>query len=116
MSDAHKDVLERANAAIATGDIEGFLAYCTDDTKWTFVGEQTLRGKEEVRRYMATAYKDPPSFQTERMIAEGDDLIALGEITFRDKTGKLQRHDFCDVWRFRNGQLAQLKAFVIADV
>lgn len=44
MSDAHKQTLLAANAAIARLDFEGFLAHCTDDTTWTFVGERTLHG------------------------------------------------------------------------
>ncbi len=38
MMENNKVILEKANAAIYLGDHEGFLAYCTDDTEWTFVG------------------------------------------------------------------------------
>ena len=53
MSENNKAVLEAANAANAAGNYEGFLSFCTDDTKWTFVGDKTLNGKESVRQYMA---------------------------------------------------------------
>lgn len=46
MSEKNKATLEKANAAIAEGDHEGFLSFCTDDTEWTFVGDKTLKGKE----------------------------------------------------------------------
>lgn len=52
MTTANARTLEQANAAIAVGDYEGFLAHCTDHTMWHFVGERTLRGKEAVRRYL----------------------------------------------------------------
>ena len=55
MSLNNKLILESANEAITRGDYEGFLAFCSDDTVWTFVGEQTLRGKEAERQYMAKA-------------------------------------------------------------
>jgi hypothetical protein len=45
MSETHKAILEKANAAIVKGDFEGFLVFCTEDTKWTFVGEKTISGK-----------------------------------------------------------------------
>jgi ketosteroid isomerase-like protein len=47
------------------------------------------------------------------MIAEGDSLAALGEITLKDEEGKTAQHAYCDVWRFRDGKMAELHAFVI---
>ncbi len=113
MSEAHKKVLASANAAITNGDYEGFLAFCTEDTQWTFVGDRTLRGKEAVRRWMATAYTEPPKFQVHHMIADGEFVAALGEITLKNAEGKPVAHSYCDVWRFRDGRMAALQAFVI---
>jgi ketosteroid isomerase-like protein len=108
-------ILETANAAIMKGDYEGFLTFCTEDTEWIFVGEQTLRGKEAVRQYMAKAYIEPPKFMVEKFIAEGDFVTAVGKISMKDEEGKLVDYAYCDVWRFRNGQMAGLEAFVIAN-
>ena len=60
MSDKNKAILEAANAAIAQGNYEEFLSFCTDDTQWTLVGDKTLQGKEAVRQWMATEYVEPP--------------------------------------------------------
>jgi ketosteroid isomerase-like protein len=109
----NKMTLEKANAAITVGDYEGFLSCCTDDTQWTFVGEQTLRGKEAVRHWMATAYLKPPSFRVEHLIAENDFVTALGTITLPDERGQEAEHAYCDVWRFEDGKMAELRAFVI---
>lgn len=106
-------VLQAANAAILKGDYEGFLAHCTEDTVWIFVGEQRINGKEAVRQWMATAYQEPPRFEVHRMIAGDDHVTALGEITLKDGKGQPRRHAYCDVWRLREGRLAELHAFVI---
>jgi ketosteroid isomerase-like protein len=113
MSDTNKAVLAKANEAITQGDHEGFLAFCTEDTEWTFVGDRTLKGKEAVRRWMAETYREPPTFRVDRLIAEGDFLTALGEITLKDENGKTAHHSYCDVWRFDDGRMAELHAFVI---
>jgi ketosteroid isomerase-like protein len=113
MSDNNKEVLKRANAAITGGDHEGFLALCTEDTEWEFVGERTLRGKEAVRQWMKTAYQKPPVFVVEYLIAEGDFVTAVGTITLEDENGQAADHAYCDVWRFHEGKMAALKAFVI---
>jgi len=113
MSEKNKAILEKGNAANAKGDYEGFLSFCTEDTQWTFVGERTLKGKEAVRRYMATTYKEPPKFTVTNLIAEGDFVTALGEITLKDEDGKETDYSYCDVWRFHGGKIVELKAFVI---
>ncbi|MBD2069019.1 nuclear transport factor 2 family protein [Leptolyngbya sp. FACHB-671] len=113
MSEKNKAILEEANAANAAGNYEGFLSFCTDDTKWTFVGDKTLNGKEAVRQYMAETYIEPPKFTVANLIAEGDFVTAVGDITLKDKDGKATDYSYCDIWRFRGGKLAELRAFVI---
>ena len=113
MSQTNKEILQTANAAISKGDFDGFLALCTEDTVWTFEGDTTLSGKAAVRQWMATAYQEPPKFKVDRMIAEGDFVAALGEITLKDEAGKTSQHTYCDVWRFHEGKMAELHAFVI---
>jgi len=114
MSKTNKEILGEANAAIVKGDYEGFLEFCTDDTDWTFLGDRTIKGKEAVRRWMASAYKEPPRFEVHRLVAEGDTVAAIGTITLPDGQGRPTRHAYCDVWRLRGGKLAALHAFVIA--
>ncbi|WP_445430957.1 hypothetical protein [Chryseobacterium indoltheticum] len=44
-----KEILNEANACIAAVNYDQFLAYCTGDTQWTFVGETSLTGIDEAR-------------------------------------------------------------------
>src|SRR5690606_25362119 len=109
----NKTILEKANVAIAKGDNEGFLSYCTEDTKWVFVGDITLQGKEAVRQYMAKTYLEPPKVVVENLIAENDFVTAIGKISLKDENEETANYLYCDVWRFRDGKMAELKAFVI---
>jgi uncharacterized protein len=113
MSENNKAILLEGNAAIAEGNNEGFLSFCADDTKWKFVGDKTLEGKEAVRQWMATTYVEPPKFMVAHLIAEGDFVTALGDITMKDEDGKTAHYSYCDVWRFRDGKIVELRAFVI---
>jgi uncharacterized protein len=113
MTEHNKAILEKANTAIAKGDYEGFLSHCTEDTQWTFVGDRVLQGKEAVRKWMETTYSEPPKFTIENLIAEGDFVTALGKISIKDEKGEPSDYLYCDVWRFRDGKMAELKAFVI---
>lgn len=111
----NKTILEKANAAITEGDNEGFLSFCTDDVVWIFVGDKTLQGKEAVRQYMATAYQEPPKFMVENLIAEGEFVTAIGKISMKDEDGIMINYSYCDVWRFRDGKMVELQAFVIRN-
>jgi ketosteroid isomerase-like protein len=113
MSENNKSILKQANAAVERGDNEGFLSHCTDDVEWTFVGDKTLKGKAAVRQYMKTTYAEPPKFVVDHLIAEGDFVTALGDIDIKNDDGKIVHFAYCDVWRVRDGKLAELKAFVV---
>ncbi|HKG07334.1 MAG TPA: nuclear transport factor 2 family protein [Pedobacter sp.] len=115
MMENNKQVLEKANVAITKGDYEGFLSYCTEDTVWNFVGEQVLRGKDAVRKYMAEVYTEPPKFRVENLVAEDEFVIAIGKINLKNNKGVLVDHSYCDVWRMRDGKLHELKAFVVGE-
>lgn len=110
----NKSILEIANAAVSAGDNEGFLAFCTEDVTWAFVGDKTLSGKDAVRKYMAEVYVEPPSFMVETLIAEGDYVTAIGKISLAEN-GRWVQFEYCDVWKFRDGKMCNLRAFVIAS-
>lgn len=112
MSEENKSILKMANTAMAAGNTEGFLAFCTEDTVWTFMGDKTLRGKEAVREYIAATYAKPPKFDTSELIAEGEFVTALGQITITGHNANETTYWYCDVWRLRGGKLDQLRAFV----
>lgn len=113
MSESNKRILQQANAAVTRGDNEGFLACCTDDLVWSTVGGETLRGKEAVRAWMVAGYAEPPKFTVRELVAEGDVVVALGDIASKDEHGKPVNNAYSDVWRFRDGKMAELRAFVI---
>ncbi|MFQ4136675.1 nuclear transport factor 2 family protein [Nodosilinea sp. PGN35] len=43
------------------------------------------------------------------IIAEGDFVTALGDITLKEKGGRAVDYPYCDVWRFRDGQMLELR-------
>ena len=110
----NKAVLLAANDKITKGDNEGFLAFCSEDLVWEFIGERLLKGKQAVRDYLEATYTEPPVFDVQQLIGENDNVVAIGKITIRDADGIPATYTYCDVWRFREGQMVALQAFVIA--
>lgn len=109
----NKDILLAANAQVAQGNNEGFLEWCSDDIVWTMVGDRTIRGKDALRDWMAAEYTEPPTFDVSELIAEGEHLVAVGNITLKDKEGTARSYAYSDVWRLRDGRLAELRAYVV---
>jgi ketosteroid isomerase-like protein len=112
MSTTHKDVIERINAAFARNDVEGFLVYCTEDFVWRMAGEPPIRGKDAVREFMKSAPSEPPTFSVDALVADGDVVVAQGGMTMVEE-GRRVAYEYCDVWRFRGRQAAELKVFAV---
>ena len=106
-------ILLEANQLVREGKYEEYLSYLTEDSKWVFVGERTLLGKEAVRQYIKDFYLAPPIFDMERSIEEGDFVTATGSISLKNADGSYSHYSYCDIWRFDNGQLAEVTAYVI---
>ncbi|RZK18894.1 MAG: nuclear transport factor 2 family protein [Pedobacter sp.] len=107
------EILHQANEFVKKGNYESFLAHCIPDTKWVFVGERILNGKDQVREYMKEFYLEPPVFTVEKTIEEGSYVTVTGVITLKDAKGIYTSYDYCDIWRFEKGKIAAVKAFVI---
>ncbi|HEX5735447.1 MAG TPA: nuclear transport factor 2 family protein [Blastocatellia bacterium] len=114
MSEKNKGIIEKVNAAFAKNDTEGFLSFCTEDVEWTMVGDKTVKGKDAIRKWMASMnLTEPPKFTVDNLLADGDFVTTLGNMTMKDKDGRTAPYAYCDVYHFRGDKIAELRAFVI---
>lgn len=117
MSEKNKEIVSKVNEAFLAGNFEGFLELSADDVEWTIVGDRSVKGKEAIRQWMrsmAAENPEPPKFTVVNpVIAEGDFVAARGDMTMKDKDGKVGSYSYCDVYRFRNGKIVELTSFVI---
>ena len=113
MSAKSKEIVEKVNAAFAENNVEGFLSFCADDVKWTMIGDKPVNGKDAIRQWMATMDFEPPKFTVDNVIAEGDFVVAHGDMTMKDKDDKAVPYSYCDIYRFRDDKIVELRSFVI---
>ena len=113
MSEKYKAIIEAVNASFVENNLEGFLAHCVDDVEWTMVGEMSVTGKDAIRREMAKMESEPPKITTDKIIVEGEFATSHGNMTMKDKEGKTVPYSFCDIYRFRDDKIVEIKAFVI---
>lgn len=115
MSDQNKQIIEKVNAAFSENKIEDFLSFCDENVSWAMVGDKTVEGKDTIRTWMSSMKNmEPPKFTVNAVIGEGDFGMAYGDMTMKGKDGKEAPYSYCDVYRFRNGKIIELKAYVIS--
>jgi uncharacterized protein len=113
MSEEYKQIIRDVNAAFEANKIDVFLDACTDDIKWTMVGEKSTTGKQEILDWMASmGNMEPPKINIAHMISEGDHVACYGDMTMKDQSGTVAQYGYCDVYRFRGGKIAELDSFV----
>jgi len=117
MSEKNKDTVRKVSDALLAGDYEAFLDFCADDVQWTIAGEKTVKGKETTRQWMSEMAKEnpePPKFTVaDPIIAEGDFVVARGDMSMKDKEGKEGQYAYCDVYRFSGDKIVELNSYVV---
>jgi ketosteroid isomerase-like protein len=114
MAANRKDIVQRINEGFAENNLEKVLSFCTDDFTWTMVGDTTVRGKDPIRKWMASMDPQPPIFTIQQTIAEGDSVVTRGDMVMQDKkNGPSIPYTFCDIYRFAGDKVVELTAFVI---
>lgn len=115
MSETNKEIVEKANALLAESKTEDFLLLCTEDVEWTLLAESpsTMKGREAIRKFMASSQgSEPPDFTVDKVIAEGEFVVANGEMTMKSKEGETVPYAFCDMYTFSEGKIAELLTFI----
>ena len=113
MSATNKEIVEKVNVSFAQGGIEEFLSHCAEDVVWTMVGHKTTKGKNAIREWMASMDIETPKFTVDNIIAEGDFVTAYGDMTMKEKDGKIVPYAYCDIYRFRDGKIAEVNSCVL---
>jgi len=99
----NKEVIKRGYAAFASGDIETVMSLFDDDIEWVQPGASaisgTFHGKAEVMEYLGRLAEKSMSVSVSQLVAEGDTVVAITEVTAGGETG-----EDADVFTVRNGK------------
>ena len=109
-----KEIVQQINQGFGENNLEKVLSFCTDDLTWTMVGDTTVKGKDAIRKWMASMDPQPPQFTIQQTVAEGDLVVTRGDMLMQQKkNGPSIPYTFCDIYRFQGDKVAELTAFVI---
>ena len=99
----NKEIIERGYEAFARGDLEATMSLFDDDVEWVQPGGSTVsgtyHGKTEVMEHMMRLAEKSLTVKLNRLIAEGDTVVALTEVTAGGETGR-----DADVFTLRDGK------------
>ncbi len=99
----NKELIKKGYDAFATGDIETVMSLFDDDVEWVQPGQSavsgTFHGKTEVLEYMGRLAEKSLAVRLIDVIAEGDTVVALTEVSAGGETGR-----DADVFTVRNGK------------
>ena len=113
----NKEIIERAYASFAKGDIPAALGAFADDIQWTepdgyplggtYVGPQGVLEGVFMR---LGEVGDELLGRHREVVADGDTVVALGNISWKHKdTGAPASVKMAQVWTFRDGKAATFR-------
>ena len=106
-----KDVVERYIEGFRRSDRALILACLTDDVVWALHGNRTLRGKEAFDGEIENDEFDSPMLTIDRVIEEGETVVATGSGSVAKKGGDTLRFVFCEVFTFTDDAVSRLDTY-----
>lgn len=112
MLERNKETIRKANALLTEGKSDEFALLCAEDIKWTLLADTplVLNGREALLKFMTSKEEengDVPSFTIDKIIGENDSVVCLGQMTMKEKDGAEQEYTFCDIYTFKNEEIAE---------
>ncbi len=116
MPNQHETIVSAINDSFLESDMEKFLSFCSEDLTWTIVGDDVKTGKDEIRKWMGSLEGcEPPKFDVERMISNDDWVVCYGGMTMKGESGLDEPYSFCDIYRFADGNVIDLRSFIVKE-
>ncbi len=115
------EVLQRAYEAFGRGDMETVLEQFDENIEWFSPGPADLptsgmrRGRQEVADFFKTLDEvfEYERFEPKKFIAHGDEVVVLGEETFRIRaTGKQLSCEWAQVCEVRGGKVTRFHEYI----
>ena len=102
------EVIKRGYEAFAAGDVETVMSLFDDDIEWVQPGDSavsgTFHGKSEVMEHLGRLAEKGLTVKLNRLIADGDTVVALTEVTAGGETGQ-----DADVFTLRDGRTVHVQ-------
>jgi uncharacterized protein len=111
---SHKDVVDTYFEGFRRSDHERILACLTDDVAWDLPGYKHLTGKDAFDQEIENdEFVGSPALTVDRVIEEGDVVVAIGNGEATHKSGAPHRFAFCDVFTFAGDKICRVESYLV---
>ena len=109
-----KAVVETYLEGFRRGDHATILDCLTDDVEWEMPGYFSHRGKDAFDKEIENeAFVGHPVITADRLVEEGDTVVAIGAVQGRFRTGEPLEAVFADVFTFRGDKISRLETYQV---
>ena len=104
----NKEIIKRGYEAFSAGDLETVMSLFDDDVEWVQPGQSavsgTFHGKAELMEHLGRLAEKSLTVKLNRLIAEGDAVVAITEVTAGGETG-----EDADAFILRDGKIVRVE-------
>ena len=109
-----KAVVETYFEGFRRSDHQLILGCLTDDVVWDLPGFAHLRGKDAFDREIENdEFTGSPTLSVDRLVEEGDTVVAIGNGEAVHKVDGLRRFAFCDVFTFSGDKISRVESYLV---
>jgi ketosteroid isomerase-like protein len=109
-----KSVVEKYIEGFRRSDHALVLSCLTDDVVWVLHGYKTVAGKAAFDAEIENeGFEGSPTLTIDRLIEEGDTVVAVGGGSAAKKGGEQVRFVFCDVFTFTGDAIRRLETYLV---
>lgn len=110
----HKRVVEAYFEGFRQGDHAAILALLTEDVVWDLPGYTRRVGKGEFDREIENeAFTGRPTLALDRLVEEGDAVVAIGSGEASLRSGETHRFAYCDVFTFSGDLIRRVESYLV---
>ena len=111
---SHKAVVEAYFEGFRRSDHAAILACLTDDVVWDLPGFKHLVGKDQFDAEIENdEFAGSPTLTVDRMVEEGDTVVAIGTGAGTRTSGEVHRFAYCDVFTFAGDRIRRVESYLV---
>jgi uncharacterized protein len=108
-----KEIINSLIKSFEGNDIEAILNHMTDDIEWQMIGDKTISGKDEMRKFFADNEDMKMISSTKKhTLIDGDHVAVDGEVQC-SKNGEVTDMYYCDIYQLENEQVKKMISYII---
>jgi ketosteroid isomerase-like protein len=111
---SNREIIMEIVDAFDNNDVERILNCVTDDIEWEMLGENTISGKETLRKFFGEhADMKMVSSTEDHIIINGDSGCVSGSVQCSNGKGQDFNMYYCDIYKLKDDKIKKITTYSI---